>query len=239
MGWCGKGWVSWSAGEGVRGSLGGFLVDLARNPLRAERHPLAFTCPYVLPLTCFAGQGGPEHIQICLEGAQAVLASPVPVWWQQNICPPGACYGCAGHVTSQSKSERWLLAAVGQHRPRYSCPPLRRETGWEQVQEGLCPHALTFPTGLCVQVPQHMASLSFWNIGSQRNRTLWFPAILGTSFCCSWQQMGQFCFSGKSNEQCVCIDGGSKTSKRSRNKKHPSATGKNSMPSFSYWQKKK
>lgn len=31
--------------------------------------------------------------------------------------------------------------------------------GWEQAQKGLCLHAFTFPTGLCVQAPQGMASL--------------------------------------------------------------------------------
>lgn len=45
--------------------------------------------------------------------------------------------------------------------------------------------------------------------------------------------------SGKRNEQYVCIDAGTKTKLKSRNKKpHPSAVGKNWMPAFSYWQKK-
>lgn len=154
--------MSWSAGEGVKGSLGGFLVDLARNTLRAERHSLTFTHPYIFPLTCFAGQGGSEHIQICLEGAQAMLARPVPVWWQaaEHLPTWSMSWVCWPRNIQEQKREM----APGSCGPASALVQLLsfcRESGWEQVQEGLCPHALTFPTGLCVQVFQHMASPSF------------------------------------------------------------------------------
>lgn len=97
-----------------------FLAALAKKSfwVRAEQHPLTSTDL----------QGCCECRQISSEGAWALLASPCPcVVADRRASASLKHVRIAGWLTSRAGSNRLLPASVGQHQPRYCCPPLCRE----------------------------------------------------------------------------------------------------------------
>lgn len=153
VGWCGKGWVSWSAGEGVKGSLGGFLVDLARNTLRLNTiHSPSSTPTSSLWLALQARVGLSTYRFVWREHRLCWPDLSLSGGRHQNICPPGACHGCAGHVTSKSKSSRLLWASIGFHTAALL---LQRERVGASAGRSLpsCPH-LSYWT-VCAGFPTH------------------------------------------------------------------------------------